>query len=162
MDYLFSPWRYRYVSGTRTPGDGCVLCAKLAEQEDERNLILHRGQYNAVILNLFPYTTGHLMILPYSHVSQLSSSPPEARAEMMELAAWSESILTREYRPDGINLGMNLGEAAGAGIAAHIHLHVLPRWVADSNFMTVIAETRVLPEDLERTWQRLRPYFQQD
>jgi len=162
MDYLFSPWRYRYVSGTRAPGDGCVLCTKLSGQEDERNLILYRGQYNAVILNLFPYTTGHLMILPYAHVSQLSACPPEARAEMMELAARSEAILNKEYRPDGINLGMNLGEAAGAGIAAHIHLHVLPRWIADSNFMTVIAETRVLPEDLSRTWQRLHPHFQPD
>lgn len=161
MDYLFSPWRYRYVSGTRAPGDGCVLCAKLAEEEDERNLILYRGRYNAVILNLFPYTAGHLMILPYAHVSQLGDCPPEARAEMMELAARAESILHQEYRPDGINLGMNLGEAAGAGIASHIHLHVLPRWIADSNFMTVIAETRVLPEDLARTWQRLHPHFQQ-
>lgn len=159
MDYLFSPWRYRYVSGTRSGGDGCVLCAKLAGQEDEQNLILFRGLHNAVILNLFPYTTGHLMILPYAHVSQLGAVSAQSRQEMMELAARTEAILQKEYRPDGINLGMNLGEAAGAGIAAHIHLHVLPRWTADSNFMTVVAETRVLPEDLARTWQRLHPHF---
>jgi ATP adenylyltransferase len=158
MDYIFSPWRYRYVSG-RPREDDCVLCAKLREQDDARNLVLHRARHNAILLNLFPYTTGHLMILPYEHAPRLGDLAPEARAEMMELAARAEQALQSEYHPDGLNLGLNLGAAAGAGIAGHLHLHVLPRWVADANFMTVVGETRVLPEDLARTYERLRPYF---
>ncbi|MHB8734951.1 MAG: HIT family protein [Terriglobales bacterium] len=163
MDYLFSPWRYRYISGqhaaTKEPG-GCVLCAKLVEHDDVNNLILFRGQENAVILNLFPYTSGHLMILPLAHVARLAECSMAARTEMMELATRAEDALQQEYRPDGINLGMNLGSAAGAGIAGHLHLHVLPRWIADANFMTVIGETRVLPEVLSRSYERLQPYFQ--
>jgi len=163
MDYLFSPWRYRYVSeqhaATQEPGN-CVLCAKLVEGDDVNNLILFRGRDNAVILNLYPYTSGHLMILPLAHVSRLAAASAAARHEMMELAVQAEEALQQEYRPDGINLGMNLGSAAGAGIAGHLHLHVLPRWVADANFMSVIGETRVLPEDLGRSFERLLPYFQ--
>lgn len=158
VDYLFSPWRYQYVSEHRPAGE-CVLCLKLRERDDERNLVLHRGRLNAVMLNLYPYTSGHMMILPYAHVAQLADCGPAARAEMMELAALGESALQAEYRPDGINLGMNLGAAAGAGIAGHVHLHLLPRWLADSNFMTVVAETRVLPETLADTFRRLRGYY---
>lgn len=158
MDYIFSPWRYRYVSA-RTPEAGCVLCAKLGASDDAANLILHRARYNAVLLNLFPYTSGHLMILPYQHASHLGDTSAEARTEMMALAVQAEQALESEYHPDGLNLGLNLGAAAGAGIASHLHLHVLPRWVADANFMTVVGETRVLPEDLARTYERLRPYF---
>ncbi|MGH2520166.1 MAG: HIT family protein [Chloroflexota bacterium] len=170
MDYLFSPWRYRYLTAPR-PVSGCVLCAKLAPlpagegaeggqaARDAENLLLHRAQYNAVMLNLYPYTSGHLMILPYAHVASLGECGAAARGEMMELAARAEAALKAEYRPDGMNLGMNLGEAAGAGIADHLHLHVLPRWVADANFVTVVGETRVLPEELAATFRRLRPHF---
>lgn len=158
MDYIFSPWRYRYVSA-HPPQAGCVLCAKLGAADDTANLILHRARHNAILLNLFPYTSGHLMILPYQHASRLGETSAEVRAEMMALAAQAEQALESEYHPDGLNLGLNLGAAAGAGIASHLHLHVLPRWIADANFMTVVGETRVLPEDLSRTYQRLRPYF---
>jgi ATP adenylyltransferase len=158
MDYIFSPWRYRYMSRAREQGE-CILCAKLKPGNDRENLVLFRGSHNAILLNLFPYTTGHLMILPYSHLARLSDCPPATRGEMMELAARSETVLQREYRPQGINIGLNVGEAAGAGIAGHIHLHVVPRWFGDSNFMTTVAETRILPEDLQRTWERLQPLF---
>ena len=158
MDYIFSPWRYRYVSEARPDGE-CVLCLKLAAQDDAANLILHRGRHNAVMLNLYPYTSGHMMILPFAHVAHLADCDAEARAEMIELAARGERALESEYRPDGINLGMNLGAAAGAGIAGHVHLHLLPRWMADASFMSVVAETRVLPEALEDTYRRLRQYF---
>ncbi|MGH9525967.1 MAG: HIT domain-containing protein [Terriglobales bacterium] len=158
MDYIFSPWRYRYVSG-RPPDAACALCAKLEQSDDAANLIVYRARHNAILLNLFPYTTGHLMILPFQHAARLRDISAEARAEMIALAAQAEQALETEYQPDGLNLGLNLGAAAGAGIAGHLHFHVLPRWVADANFMTVVAETRVLPEDLARTYQRLRPYF---
>lgn len=159
MDYVFSPWRYRYVSEARAE-DACVLCLKLAEANDAENFVLYRGRANAVILNLYPYTSGHLMVLPYAHVGSLEACEPAVRSEMMELTARAEGILRREYHPDGLNLGMNLGEASGAGIAGHIHMHVLPRWHGDTNFMTVVAETRVLPEDVARSYARLRPYFE--
>ncbi|MGH9542303.1 MAG: HIT family protein [Terriglobales bacterium] len=158
MDYLFSPWRYRYVSEARA-GNECVLCQKLAARDDEANFILHRGRHNAVMLNLYPYTSGHMMILPFAHVARLGDCDAAARAEMIEIAARGEQALEREYRPEGINLGMNLGAAAGAGIAGHLHLHLLPRWMADANFMTVVGETRVLPEALSDSYRRLRPYF---
>jgi ATP adenylyltransferase len=158
MDYVFSPWRYRYIAEARNTS-GCVFCQKLNEGRDEENFILFRGAQNAIILNLYPYTSGHMMILPYGHVASLTACAPEGRREMMELMARAEMVLTQEYRPDGINVGMNLGEAAGAGIAGHIHMHVVPRWFADSNFMTTVSETRVLPEELRRTYERLKPHF---
>jgi ATP adenylyltransferase len=159
MDYLFSPWRYRYLADAPARSEGCVLCEHLQAHDDAASLIVFRGERNAVMLNRYPYTSGHLMILPYAHVARLEESTPAARAEMMELAARAERILGREYRPQGLNLGLNLGEAAGAGIAGHLHLHVVPRWVGDANFMTVVGETRVLPVTLEDTWTRLHQAF---
>ena len=159
MDYLWTPWRYAYVSKAGKPG-GCVFCQKQAE-DDRAAFILHRGRYCFVLLNIFPYTSGHLMVIPYEHLDELRKLAPEAAAEMMELARRIEGILRRAYRPDGINLGMNIGQAAGAGVAEHIHMHVLPRWIADSNFMTTIGETRMLPETLEQTWERLRREFEE-
>jgi ATP adenylyltransferase len=158
MDYLWTPWRYQYVSTAGKP-QGCVFC--LAQQEaDEKARIVHRGQHCFVILNTFPYNTGHAMIVPYQHLDQLQNLPAEGAQEMMALAQRLEGYLRELYRPDGVNLGMNIGAAAGAGVAGHIHMHVLPRWVADANFMTVVGETRVLPETLEITWRRLREKFQ--
>ncbi len=168
MDYLWSPWRYRYVSsGTRT--DGCVFCSigrpgdsgdsGQDSSRDQENLVVHRGLHNFVVLNRFPYTSGHVMVVPYAHAAELSAISDEAAAEMMALARLSERHLRAVYRPDGLNLGMNIGASAGAGIAAHIHMHVLPRWHADANFMTTIGETRVLPEELAVTWQRLKDAF---
>ncbi|MGB7599955.1 MAG: HIT domain-containing protein [Candidatus Sulfotelmatobacter sp.] len=154
MDYLWTPWRYAYVS-TAEKATGCVFCNAVAANDDAKNLIVFRGQLCFVILNAYPYTPGHVMIVPYAHLDELRKLPVDAANEMMALAQRMESVLRALYTPDGINLGMNIGKAAGAGIAGHIHMHVLPRWVADANFMSVIGETRVLPELLEETWKRM-------
>ena len=158
MDTLWSPWRYQYVS-TTGPADECIFCKKAAERKDDENFVVHRGRLNFVILNLYPYTSGHLMIAPYEHVATLEAAGGEALAEMMELARQAERHLHTVYRPKGLNVGMNIGECAGAGIAGHIHMHVLPRWPADANFMTTIGETRMLPEDLSVTWKRMTEAF---
>jgi len=154
MDTLWSPWRYRYVS-TAGPADECIFCKKAAGQNDEEDFVVHRGGLNFVILNLYPYTSGHIMIAPYRHVATLEAAGAETLAEMMELTRAAERHLGAVYRPRGLNVGMNIGECAGAGIAGHIHMHVLPRWPADANFMTTIGETRVLPEDLRTTHEKL-------
>ena len=159
MDFLFSPWRYRYLTAAQPAGRGCVLCAQLAADDDAAALVAFRGVHNAIMLNRYPYTSGHVMILPYAHVASLAECGAEARAEMMELAARAEAVLTAEYRCPGLNLGLNLGEAAGAGIAGHLHLHAVPRWFGDANFMTVVGETRILPETLEKTFRRLQAAF---
>jgi ATP adenylyltransferase len=159
MDYLWSPWRYQYVSQGAQPA-GCIFCVKAAEQRDVENLILHRARHCFALLNLYPYSTGHLMVAPYAHVASLAGVSPEGLAEMMELARTAERALEQVYHPDGLNLGMNLGKAAGAGVVGHVHMHVLPRWFADSNFMTVVGETRVIPEDLSVSYEKLKPYFQ--
>jgi ATP adenylyltransferase len=158
MDYLWSPWRFRYVT-TAGAGDECIFCVKAAEPNDEENLVVHRGERNFVILNLYPYTTGHLMIAPYEHAATLEGTAEETLAEMMRLTRLSEKHLRAVYRPRGLNIGMNIGECAGAGIAGHIHMHVVPRWPADANFMTIIGETRVLPEDLKTTYRKLSDAF---
>jgi ATP adenylyltransferase len=154
MDYLWSPWRFQYVSGA-TPADVCIFCAAAAANKDDEYLVVHRASRNFVILNRFPYTSGHLMIAPYRHVAALCDADEETAAEMMLLTRQAEKHLRAIYRPSGLNAGMNLGECAGAGVAGHIHMHVLPRWCGDSSFMTVIGETRVLPEDLSTTYARL-------
>jgi ATP adenylyltransferase len=154
MDHLWSPWRYRYVS-TASPGNACVFCRVLEEKKDEANYILLRAEHNFLLLNLYPYTSGHLMIAPYKHVATLGEADLQTRTEMMELTARAETALRALYKPGGMNIGMNLGECAGAGVAGHIHMHVLPRWTGDASFMSVVGETRVLPEELETTYKRL-------
>ena len=157
MDYLFTPWRYQYITtADKTPG--CVFC-EAQKLPDARARIVHRAQHCFVILNTFPYTSGHVMIVPYAHLDELRKLPSEAAAEMMALAQRVETVLRDLYHPDGLNIGMNIGKAAGAGVAGHVHLHALPRWVADANFMTVTGETRVLPESLETTYQRIAAAF---
>ena len=160
MDRLWSPWRYRYVS-QEAPQE-CIFCAQAAQGRDQENYVLYRGQRNFVVLNLFPYTTGHLMIAPYEHVASLGEAAGETLGEMMRLARLAESSLRAVYRPRGFNIGMNLGECAGAGVPGHIHLHVLPRWPADASFMTTIGETRVLPEDLPTTYRKLVKAFREE
>src|SRR5579872_59351 len=155
MDRLWTPWRYRYVSSARPKG-GCIFCEKAASSDDRGNYIVLRAEHNFLMLNLYPYTSGHLMIAPYQHVAKLTDAGKEARVEMIELTARAEQALNAIYKPHGINLGMNLGESAGAGVAGHIHMHVLPRWHGDASFMSVVAETRVLPEELGTTYQRLK------
>lgn len=158
MDYLWTPWRYQYLVASGKQ-EGCVFCAAARDTDDRRTLVVHRAARNFVILNRFPYTNGHLMIVPYEHVASLQQLDGEALSEMMALARDAEGHLRAIYRPDGLNFGINLGASAGAGIAGHLHLHGLPRWMGDANFMTVVGETRVLPEDLETTWQRLTEAF---
>jgi ATP adenylyltransferase len=157
MDYLWSPWRYKYISKADQP-QGCVFCL-LQEGSDEANYIIYRGAHNYVVLNIFPYTSGHLLIVPFAHIALLSEISKEISDEMMDLTKEAQSALGQEYRPDGFNLGMNLGRAAGAGVAEHLHMHVLPRWIGDANFTTVVAETRILPEELETCHKRLKKYF---
>jgi ATP adenylyltransferase len=158
MDYLWTPWRYAYVS-TAEKSTGCVFCDAVKAGDDAKSKIVHRGQNCFVILNTYPYTPGHVMVVPYQHLDELRKLPSEAASEMMSLTQRMETVLRDLYRPDGINLGMNIGKAAGAGIASHIHMHVLPRWVADANFLSVVGETRVLPELLEETWKRMTAVF---
>jgi ATP adenylyltransferase len=129
------------------------------ESHDEANLIVHRGSRNFVVLNRYPYNSGHLMVVPFGHVPDLADVDEDTASEMMSLTRQASRCLRAVYRPDGLNLGMNIGESAGAGIAAHIHMHVLPRWRGDANFMTTVSETRVLPEDLNDTWRRIREAF---
>lgn len=158
MDHLWTPWRSAYIQEKRDK-TACIFCSAAAGANDEENLVLFRGQAVFIMLNRYPYTSGHLMIAPYEHVSQLVQASEAAAAEMMSLARRVEQILREVYKPDGLNLGMNLGEAAGAGIEQHIHLHVLPRWKGDANFMTSVGNTRIIPEALQDTYHKLKPYF---
>jgi ATP adenylyltransferase len=158
MDYLWTPWRYQYITATGETGV-CVFCAAGHSTDDHANLVVYRGAYNFVILNRFPYTTGHVMVVPYAHLANLEDLPGESLAELMTLARDAVRHLREVYRPEGLNLGMNLGKCAGAGIAGHLHMHVLPRWIGDTNFMTVTAETRVVPEALETTREKLTAAF---
>jgi ATP adenylyltransferase len=138
---------------------GCIFCEALKKKNDEETFIIYRGKYNFIILNRYPYTTGHLMIAPYRHLKDFERAPREMVAEAAELAQVSLRILKKCYQPHGFNLGMNLGHSAGAGVAGHYHLHVVPRWTGDANFMPILGETKIFCEDLKTTYNRLRPYF---
>ncbi len=160
MDRLWTPWRFDYIRNISDTDSGCVFCRILSESRDAENLVLHRSKHAFVILNLFPYTSGHILVVANSHISFLRDASLEELHGILEMAQACERALQAEYQPDGFNLGFNLGRSAGAGVAHHLHMHVLPRWTGDSNFVSVVAETRVLPEDLPRTYQRLLPHFQ--
>jgi ATP adenylyltransferase len=162
MDYLWTPWRFQYMkeAASGKPVE-CVFCDAAARKDDAETLVVYRGAKTFVILNRFPYTSGHVMIVPYSHVAELSECEPGALTEMMELAQRVEKAFKANYTPDGMNLGMNLGRAAGAGVLGHLHLHMLPRWFGDANFMTVVGETRVHPEELATTYERMRKTLEQ-
>lgn len=161
MERLWSPWRSQYIaSGVDSQSGECVFCRIAAEpDQDATNFVLHRGEHAFVVLNLYPYITGHLMVVPYLHTSELDAVAKEITDEMMDLTKRGQTVLREVYSPSGFNLGMNLGIAAGAGIADHLHIHLLPRWVGDTNFMTAVGETRVLPEALEITYAKLRQKF---
>jgi ATP adenylyltransferase len=159
MDRLWTPWRFNYINSIGKSGEGCVFCRVLSEDRDEANYLVARGKNLFLILNLFPYTSGHLMIVANRHIPFLSDATSEELHEFLDLAQQCERALRIEYQPEGFNLGFNLGRSAGAGVANHLHMHVLPRWTGDSNFVSVVAETRVLPEDLAQTYKRLRPHF---
>jgi ATP adenylyltransferase len=157
MDYVWTPWRYQYVASIdKKKDDRCIFCDAVNANDDARTLIAFRGVTNFVILNQYPYTTGHSMVVPYTHVADLAALDPATLAEMMQLAQRLQRAFAATYSPQGYNLGMNLGRCAGAGVADHLHLHVLPRWSGDASFITTVAETRVHPEELSVTYEKLR------
>jgi ATP adenylyltransferase len=154
MEILWSPWRKKYIEENNKT-TGCIFCNEAQKEDGPGNLIVVRGSTSYVMLNRFPYTSGHLMIVPFIHLGTFSLLDPATRAEMMELVSTATSVLGAVYHPDGFNVGANIGSAAGAGVAEHVHIHVVPRWAGDTNFMSTLGETRVLPEELEETYHRL-------
>ncbi len=158
MEDLWAPWRLEYILGPKP--DECVFCIPKHRDEDAERLILYRGKYSFVIMNKYPYNNGHLMVTPYRHVMNLADLTPEEATEVMALMQECVRILQSHFSPQGINIGLNLGEAAGAGIKEHLHFHLVPRWNGDSSFMTVFSETRVIPEHLVSTYDHLKPFFE--
>jgi ATP adenylyltransferase len=157
---IWAPWRLAYVKdAAKDKEEECIFCAKPAAEDDEATLIVHRGEHSFVILNLFPYTNGHLMVAPYEHIGRIQELPPETVAEMMAFGQLAMSRLEDVYSPHGFNVGFNQGRVAGAGVEHHIHMHVVPRWGGDTNFMPVIADTRVMPQTLEQSYEALKGAF---
>jgi ATP adenylyltransferase len=162
MDRLWTPWRMAYVgSGGSKDDEGCFLChhASAPTADDDKNLVLHRAEHAFVVLNRYPYNSGHLMVAPLAHVGELQALDATIGHALWDLARHAVGVLQQEYRPDGYNLGMNLGRVAGAGLPGHLHIHVVPRWNGDTNFMPVTADTKVMPEALDQTYRRLKPRF---
>ena len=155
MDHLWTPWRYAYVS-TADKVSGCIFCELPKLGDDAQARIVYRAQHCYMVLNAFPYTPGHVMIVPFEHLDELQKLPSAVAHEVIDLAQRMERALRQLYSPDGVNMGLNIGKAAGAGVAGHVHMHVLPRWLGDSSFVTVIGETRILPEALEVSYARIR------
>lgn len=158
MDHLWTPWRMAYILSKKEPG--CPFCAALADDRDDETFVLWRGEHCFLILNRYPYNNGHLMLLPNRHIADITELNEDERREWMHLLDAAVRALREAFNPHGFNIGINLGEAAGAGIAAHLHLHVVPRWEGDTNYMTVTAQTRTIPELLSDTWARLRPILE--
>ncbi len=165
MERLWSPWRLAYVTSNASTPDGCVFCAVSAPgigapgDPERDSLVLVHGRDCYVILNLYPYNNGHLMVVPRRHIASLTLATTDELSELMSFTRDGEAALTEAYQPQGINVGINLGRPAGAGIVDHMHIHLVPRWTGDTNFMSVVGNTRVLPEDMSETAQRLRPIF---
>jgi ATP adenylyltransferase len=164
VDRLYTPWRFDYIKGATGEKSGpdvpCVFCAlRDRPGDDEQTYVVHRARLNFIVLNIYPYISGHLLIVPFEHVADLDALSKEASDELMDLAKRSQAVLRDTYRPHGFNFGMNLGQAAGAGVAGHVHLHAMPRWSGDANFMTTVGETRVIPEDLRATYDKLKGQF---
>jgi ATP adenylyltransferase len=158
MEYISAPWRGKYV---RQAGrqKGCIFCRAARRDDDAASFVVHRGRHNFILLNKFPYTPGHLMIAPYRHLADFTRASDEAGGELAVLLRLSLRVMKRAYRPQGFNAGLNLGRSAGAGVVDHYHLHVVPRWPGDSNFMPLVGGTRVFIEDLDETYARLAPLF---
>jgi len=154
LERLWAGWRGEYVEGTHTEADGCVLC-RVLESDDKEAYVLWRGRLAAVVLNAFPYTSGHLMVIPTRHVAEIEGLATEESAELWQALSRSVRALKAAYKPHGLNVGANIGKEGGAGVPGHLHLHVVPRWAGDTNFMTTVAETRVMPESLGRVWEKL-------
>ena len=155
MDRLWAPWRMAYIKSAKENDEECIFCAKPKQNKDEENLILKRGRKAFIIMNRFPYNNGHVMVSPYRHVASVVDLDDEEGLEVMKLVSLSIRALSEALNPDAFNIGINLGRVAGAGIADHVHIHVVPRWQGDTNFMTVIANTKVMPELLEETYRKL-------
>ena len=158
MKHLWSPWRMKYIEN-HNKEDSCVFCNAQAMSDGFENLIAFRGSHSYVILNRYPYTSGHLMVIPFEHASDLENLDTQTRSEMMELTSRCTTVLRNEYRTQSFNVGINMGEAAGAGVVGHVHIHIVPRWSGDTNFMSSVGGTRVLPEALEDTYHRIRQAF---
>ena len=158
MNHIWSPWRMEYIEN-HGKEDGCVFCNAVAAADSPDNLIVYRGKLAYVILNRYPYTSGHVMVVPFEHKPNLEQLDAATRGEMIELTSRSTTVLRTIYNTQAFNVGLNIGEAAGAGVKEHVHIHVVPRWNGDTNFMSSLAETRVLPELLEDTWKRIRVGF---
>ena len=159
MSHLWTPWRMAYLRGKESLPEGCLFCIKPQEENAKAHLV-HRGRLGYVILNRFPYNNGHLMVVPYAHVPSLEDLEAHILTDLMALTQLSLRVLREAYNPQGFNVGLNIGEAAGAGIVGHIHLHIVPRWGGDTNYMTIVGETRTIPEWLDQTYERLRPLFE--
>lgn len=155
MEHLWSPWRMEYIMRNEA-APGCIFCKALQQEDNSVNLIVTRGKTAFVILNRYPYTSGHIMVVPNAHQPSLELLDAETRGEMMELVSRSLQVMRAVYKPEGFNVGVNIGAAAGAGVTDHVHIHVVPRWAGDTNFMSTLAGARVLPEALEDTYRRLR------
>lgn len=160
MEIVWAPWRMSYITSGEKP-QGCVFCSKSSENRDAVNTILYRGRQSFVILNAYPYSPGHLMVVPYRHLSDISQLSDEEAREFMDITRRCVRILTAVIAPQGLNIGVNQGEAAGAGIADHLHQHIVPRWSGDTNFMTSVGHTKVLPELVDQTYAKLRPSFEE-
>jgi len=158
MKIVWAPWRMAYIKNARKPR-GCIFCSKVRERRDSVNLLLHRGQHAFVMMNLFPYNSGHLMVAPYAHVKSLEALSADGALDLIRMTNLSLRVLRAEIRPEGFNVGMNLGRVSGAGIEGHVHLHIVPRWNGDTNFMPLFSETRVIPEHLRATYRKLRAGF---
>jgi ATP adenylyltransferase len=158
MQQLFTPWRYAYITAS-SADSGCFFCAAAQDPDDPEGLVVHTTRHHLVMLNLHPYANGHLMVAPLEHLASPEESPPEAQAELWPLVLRCRRIVAEAYQPHGFNLGMNLGSPAGAGVPGHFHFHIVPRWAGDTNFMTVLAEVRLIPEDLRHSRQRLQALF---
>ena len=159
MRQLWAPWRMAYLRGEHQPMDGCIFCEKL-NYPDEQEHILHRGKFCYVTLNRFPYTNGHLLVVPYVHTGVLEDLDDPTSLELMQLVRHSIRQLRQIYQPQGFNVGVNEGSAAGAGVPKHVHLHIVPRWEGDANYMTVVGDTRIIPDSLEATYAALKPLFE--
>lgn len=155
MKFIWSPWRMEYIQSDKKL-EGCVFCIEMARPDGPENLIVYRGNRVFMILNRFPYTSGHVMVVPFQHTSTLMDLDKDTQTELMQITNWSIQVLEEIYKPQGFNVGINIGEAAGAGITDHIHMHIVPRWSGDTNFMSSLGSTRVLPETLEETYRRIR------
>jgi len=158
MQRIWAPWRMEYLMADKT--DGCIFCDKPQENDDRARLILHRSTHSFIIMNAYPYNNGHLMVAPYRHVGSFSELTSEERVDLMDEVAAAESLLTRAFSPQGMNVGVNLGECAGAGVVGHLHVHLVPRWSGDTNFMPVLGETRVIPELLRQTYEKLLEHLE--